>query len=510
MVSETNRAAGISSGNTNTLTFRVVRNLLTIYVILVFLGFPGTLSKVIGSGPAKLLETASFGLQFMLIMLASGEDVMSMKLVNINYAYWLIYSFVLYIVLDSLVVSIDRKMVLISAIHLALTVLFALWLIEQYDMEEMLELFYGALTIFVSILLIGVVLFPKVVFFNYQGSKTFCGLFATKNEAGTVLCLGIILQTVLLEMRLRKKKKITLLFLGLLLAQFGLLMLTKNMGSILVSFVAIGYIIFYALQKKKKRLPICLLFVAASVGFLFFALTVLKALGPFFESLGKDASLTGRVPLWEQAINVMSNNHTLTGYGYLMFWRTPSIVNVFHSGFEENTWAAVYSASMHNMIIELWCDLGLMGVGLLFLMMLGADQGVKYLGEEQYMFSSAYIVMYTVSNLTERGMLADSLFTLVLFVVLGMMYQAKFRAKADRMKKARIYKDETAAPVIETKEEEDMPDWYAFQKKCSSQFTGFTMNVSQQPQEDRTDNENNEEESELDAFFKGLYDDDKS
>ncbi len=495
------------------LTFKVVRNLLTIFVILVFLGFPGTLKNVIGSGPAKLLETASFGLQFLLIALASGEDVMSIKLLNINYAYTLIYLFLFYIVADSMLVSIDRKMVLTSVIHLVLTAMFALWLIDQFNMEELLELFYYALVVFVGIMLIGTVIFQKVVFYSYHGSRTFRGLFSTKNECGTMLSLGIILQVVLLISRRKNKKRISLVFLVILGAQFILLVLTKNMGSLLVSFVAIGYIIYFSMQKKKKRLPLCMIFIVASVGFLFFALTILQALGPFLESMGKDATLTGRVPLWEQAIGLMQENKTLTGYGYLMFWRTPSIVKVFHSRFPANTWAATFSASMHNMLIEFWCDTGLIGIGLMFLMLVFADRGVKHMGEEQYMFSSAFIIMYTVSNLTERGMGADSLFTMVFFLVLGLMYQAFTNAKYKRLKKARIYDAETGKRFEVRRTEGEAPDIFAFQKKFSNQAfdsqPGRLTSAGRGKQTSfQTEEEEEEDKTDLDALFQSLYDDD--
>ena len=36
--------------------YKAIQSLLVIFVLLVFLGFPGTLSKVIGSSVCKLLE----------------------------------------------------------------------------------------------------------------------------------------------------------------------------------------------------------------------------------------------------------------------------------------------------------------------------------------------------------------------------------------------------------------------------------------------------------------------
>ena len=103
----------------------------------------------------------------------------------------------------------------------------------------------------------------------------------------------------------------------------------------------------------------------------------------------------------------------------------------------------------------------------LFLMLIAADNGIKHLGEEQYMFSSGFIVMYTVSNLTERGMMPDSLFTLTFFLVLGMMLQAKNLAMLKKRKKVRVYEYQPPEPV-EKEGDSDVPDWFAFQKKMSS------------------------------------------
>ena len=469
MVSATRRRGTAANMALYNLSYQVVRSILTIFVLLVFLGFPGTLSRLIGSGTAKLIDNASFGLQFLLILLASGEDIMSIRLVNVNFSYTLMYGFILYVIIDSILVAASLNTVLVSVVHLALTLLFALWLIDQFPMDQMLELFYSALVVNTLIVAAGVVLFPKIVFYSYQGSRTFCGLFATKNEAGSHLALGIILQVTLLKSRMSNKKPLGPLFFVILLTQFGLLVLTKNMGSILVSFVAIGYMFFYSFQKKKIRFPLCLLFIAGSVGFLFFALTILQALGPFLNSLGKDASLTGRVPLWTEAIAQLQEDHTLTGYGYMMFWRTPSAVTSFHSRFPENSWAGRYSNSMHNLLIEMWADEGLLGLGFFFVMLVVADRGIRHLSEEQYIFSSAFIVMYTVSNLTERGMIADSLFTLVLFVVVGMMHQARTEGRLKRLKKARIYSKKDPPPAAAAAPPAGKsPDWLDFRRHATS------------------------------------------
>ncbi|MBR3106460.1 MAG: O-antigen ligase family protein [Clostridia bacterium] len=455
-------------------SFKAIRNLMVIFVLLVFLGFPGTLSKVVGSGVSKILEYLAFGLQFVLVMLATGNDVMSIKLVNLQPAYWLPYLYVVYVVADSLLVTNDRKTVVMTLLHLVLTVMFALWLVEQFDMEELMNLFYNAQFLFIAITLISTVLFSRITFYRYQGSNTFRGLFATKNECGTQLSFGIIVQLILLRMKLEKKERISILFIVTVAVQFIFMLLTKNMGALMITFACIGYVIYYSLQnknrkKKAKRLPLGILFVVVTVGFLFFALTVLQALEPFLNSLGKDASLTGRVPIWKQSIAVMQRSHTVTGYGLEMFWKTPSAVRAFKAGFDENSWAATSAASTHNMLVETWCNIGLLGLSIYFLMFVVAGSGVKHLKEDQYLFSSCYLVMFTVRSLTERQSNPSSMYALGAFVVLAMMYQAKYQYRINKRKKARVYVDDGNQSSLLTERDRDSgSDLAAFQRRFSN------------------------------------------
>lgn len=455
-------------------SYKAVRNLMVIFVLLVFLGFPGTLSKIVGGGVSKIIEYLAFGLQFILVMLATGKDVMSIKLVNLQPAYWLPYMYVVYVVADSMIVTKDRNTVIMTLLHLVLTVMFALWLVEQFDMEELMNLFYFAQFIFIALTLVTAVVFRNIAFYNYQGSTTFRGLFATKNECGTQLSFGIIVQLILFRMKMEKKERLSILFIGTVAVQFIFMLLTKNMGALVITFACIGYVFFYSLQnknkrKKAKRLPLGLLFVVVTVGFLFFALTVLQALEPFLNSLGKDASLTGRVPIWQQSITVMQQSHTLTGYGLEMFWKTPSAVKAFKAGFDENSWAATSAASTHNMLIETWCNLGLLGLSIYFLMFVVAGAGVKHLKENQYLFSSCYLVMFTVRSLTERQSNPSSMYALGSFVVLAMMYQAQYQYRINKRKKVRVYTDDGKESNLLTERSRDSgTDLAAFQRRFSN------------------------------------------
>lgn len=73
---------------------------------------------------------------------------------------------------------------------------------------------------------------------------------------------------------------------------------------------------------RDLRLPLGWLYVAGSVGFLVFAFTILPLFAPLLESMGKDATLTGRTELWNGIYKFMQQHNMLTGYGYGQFWMT--------------------------------------------------------------------------------------------------------------------------------------------------------------------------------------------
>ena len=73
-------------------------------------------------------------------------------------------------------------------------------------------------------------------------------------------------------------------------------------------------------------MPLGWLYAACNIGFLFLTLTLMPSLEWFFEAIGKDATLTGRIPLWNRILTVMLDNNTFTGFGYGMSWRDPRAV----------------------------------------------------------------------------------------------------------------------------------------------------------------------------------------
>ncbi|MGY3611533.1 O-antigen ligase family protein, partial [Bradyrhizobium sp. Lot11] len=92
-----------------------------------------------------------------------------------------------------------------------------------------------------------------------------------------------------------------------------------SMTAIIATSAAFCLIGFYTLLQRSSsigRVVIVLFFVQLAIGIL---ISLHEFLVPALEALGKDATLTGRVPLWELVDREISDRWML-GYGYQAFW----------------------------------------------------------------------------------------------------------------------------------------------------------------------------------------------
>lgn len=144
------------------------------------------------------------------------------------------------------------------------------------------------------------------------------GVFIHKNVLGWYAALTILVATAVLidgTLGLRRTAFIVLAAGVICLASSG------SMTAIIATSVAYCLIGFYSLLQRSSsigRVVIVLFFIQLSLGIL---ISLHEFLVPALEALGKDATLTGRVPLWELVDREISDRWFL-GYGYQAFWTT--------------------------------------------------------------------------------------------------------------------------------------------------------------------------------------------
>lgn len=395
--------------------------LMVVFILLNSFGFPGNYTRAFGAMLGTLVEYTSFLFQILIMVLSAGDTVMDLKLIDLKKKYTSIYIFLAVVFAVSMLGTRSRSENAVTCIRLCTTVLFALWMAENLSVEDILRLTYYAQILFILANLGFVTLFSRYVYRESAAySKDFVGVFSAKNGAGTEFSFGIMMQCLMWRVYSDAGRSLPRFFFPVLFVQIALVLMTHNVGAMLSVSGSIVYGCFLEKRTGGRRLPLGYLYVAGSVGFLFLALTILPVFTPLLESLGKDATLTGRIPLWRQVIAVMQEHHTLIGYGYGMFWRDPDAVALIHAGFDRYSFMGNMTSGSHNAVLELWLNIGLIGTGALFYTVVDSFRHIRRLREEQYLFCSVFIIMFTVYGFSERSYSPYEYQTVFMFISLGL------------------------------------------------------------------------------------------
>jgi exopolysaccharide production protein ExoQ len=133
------------------------------------------------------------------------------------------------------------------------------------------------------------------------------------------------------------------------------------------------------------------------------------------ESLGKDADLSGRVPLWASAM-VSILKRPLLGYGYAAFWTglKGESLNIFMS-----THFEIYQAQ--NGLLEVWLELGLAGVVLVLLTLAKAVRDtltcIKLGHSEAVNWYIGIIALTVIYNIDESSLAATHSIPWLMYIV---------------------------------------------------------------------------------------------
>ncbi|KKZ83609.1 exopolysaccharide biosynthesis protein [Rhizobium phaseoli] len=250
-----------------------------------------------------------------------------------------------------------------------------------------------------------------------DGDGAMRGVFIHKNVLGWYAALMILVATAVLidgTFGLRRTAFILLAAGIICLARSG------SMTAIIATSVAFCLIGFYSLLQRSSstgRVVIVLFFIQLSVGIL---ISLHEFLVPALEALGKDATLTGRVPLWELVDREISDRWML-GYGYQAFWTTAN-PEAIHMWFKIG-WAAPHA---HNGYRDILLSFGIVGM-IPFAVMLphAIRQGAMlHCHDAQYgwLWLNVLTIMILVMNLTESIFFVQNDAIFILFTAAIIMF----------------------------------------------------------------------------------------
>lgn len=304
----------------------------------------------------------------------------------------------------------DPGLTLRRTIALVATTLIAIDFAVRYSVRDQLRLLCIVLGLVVSLGIVAELFFRGLIPGADYDSAAWHGLWSAKNEFGRI----VVLAAVAVFSRSRRSLRDFALIGCLALLAFGLIVLAHSIGSlvILVAMLLL-FRVFPALRWRPK--------ILAKTG-LAAALVVLPVSYLLFQNLdkvtaifGRDASLTGRVDIWQLVLPSIEKSPIL-GYGYSAFWLPDS--QTAERIREELNWAGAPHA--HNGFIDMALGLGFAGLLLLLASYLvAARRAIERFhqsAEREAMWPLVYLSFFLLYQFTEGSLVAENNIYWILYV----------------------------------------------------------------------------------------------
>jgi exopolysaccharide production protein ExoQ len=293
------------------------------------------------------------------------------------------------------------------AIILLATTVFGIYFGSCFDWGGQIQIFEWLFVVSIVGSVLMIVFAPQFGVSHDMHMGALKGMFSHKNLLGRQMALGIL--TVVVGKPLGMPRWLRA---GCLLAAFPLLVLAHSAGALLSLMIVLGAYMMLTIPRPayRKTPP---LWIGLLPLLLIGSFLLITNSGTFLSLLGRDSSLTGRVPLWVAIDHAIGRRFWL-GYGYALFWvrQTGSLQEVVATG-----WNAL---SAQNGYLDLGLDLGMVGLGLFCCVLLSAARrGIHALRCQAIRTPSwplLFILFFAVQNIHESDLLRLGTFMWIPFV----------------------------------------------------------------------------------------------
>lgn len=309
----------------------------------------------------------------------------------------------------SLVWSTAPEVTFRKAIAALLTSLYGVYLAFRFTPEAFLRLLGTTLLLLLGLSIAFVFLLPDWGLMGYPHEGAWRGIFVHKNVLGRFAALGVLVFLALLLAPGRKRVWLVGLFLsGVVLAG------ARSATSLVLAFAMLLVVSGLWIGQRYRRLWPVLLLLGVLLG-ASGSMVLAANYEILLEALGKDVTLTGRIPLWLTLIPFIQER-LWVGYGFGGFW-------LGWEGPSAYVWSLVGwdPPHGHNGYLDLWLDLGLVGLGLgLCLLIRFSLRSFRVYLTEGFSVRAAFLVglitFLIVFNFTESNFLRANNLYWLLFV----------------------------------------------------------------------------------------------
>lgn len=370
----------------------------------------------------NLNEISGINIAPIKLVLANGISLVSILLIVIGYKkvipivirekwLWMLLG----IALASTFWSDVPGTTLRGSIFLGQITSFGVYFAARYSLKEQLGLLTVTFSI-VMLLSIAIALaLPDYGVMTFQEGGVhqgaWRGIYIHKNGLGRMM----VLSALVFLLSTSNSRNRWLAWSGFILS-IAIIVLSTSKTALAILFTSIALLPFYKALRWRSSLAACFAIATVLVGGSLAILLASNAeaiLGVF----GRDLTLTGRTDLWVAVLDKISERPWL-GYGYGGFWR--SWEGESAQVLSTVRWAAPHS---HNGFLDLWLDLGLLGLLTFALGFLAVCWRsvicLRLIGTYEGLLPIAYLTFLLLANLTESSLLRQNslwiLFTVITF-----------------------------------------------------------------------------------------------
>ena len=256
------------------------------------------------------------------------------------------------------------------------------------------------------------------------------GIFVHRAQFGAAcsICAVFFAYRLFMERSRNRTRDVSLLLLVL----FGLYMANSRMALASTILALASMLVFNTVRRQKLlgvRVTPTVAYSFAILTFVAVACIVVTSFSFALELLGRNSTLSGRLRFWDYGL-AFAQDHTLIGAGYRAFWVDGEVGRaILQSKLYLNIEQRIGFAQLenaHNGFLDLYFDLGLIGVAsftLFSLALFGAImRSLTIRNQVTSLFLAAAVMQTYIRNVTETTLLnhSDMSFFIVLIACFGL------------------------------------------------------------------------------------------
>jgi exopolysaccharide production protein ExoQ len=305
--------------------------------------------------------------------------------------------------------SNDIRFTLFSGISLSAMTLFGVYIATCFEWDEQLTMFGWLSVIAVAGSILMAIFVPAYGISHDLHSGAVKGLFPNKNIMARQMVFAILI------FALGKPKQIPAWLRHTSLAGACILLLLANAATALVTLLAciVTFPVLYLVRlPRKKTLP---LWVPLTPVFAVGILAVITNYSLLAEAVGRNSTLTGRVPLWNAVLEAIGEKPWL-GYGFNIFWkREPgALAKIFYT-------VHFQAAHAHDGYLDILLAMGVVGllvfIGGLITNFWRAGEVFRSGEIPGAKWPLIFLVSFAIFNVTESAILRPMSFLWIPYVI---------------------------------------------------------------------------------------------